>query len=101
MSFEYTEVQTESMKKIADYHLGHIEDQYLQAIQEFAELQVEITKWNLGKANYTDLIDELFDADFMILQLKMILIRRPQDLIFWNKKVNEKIERELVRHDLK
>lgn len=100
MSFSYTETQRENMMKIANYHLGHIDDQYLQAIQELAELQVEITKWNLGKANFEEFLDEIFDADFMIFQLKLIMIRRPEDFSIWCKRVNEKIERELMRHDL-
>jgi len=100
IDFEYTESQKEDMKKIADYHLGHVDDQYLQAIQELAELCIEITKWNMGKANYEKFLEELFDADFMIYQLKLIMLRRPQDFRIWFKQVNDKIQRELRRHDL-
>ena len=101
MKFEYTEPQKEAMKKIADYHLEHnFKAQFLQAIQELAELQVEITKWKLGKANYEDLLDEIFDAEFMILQLKMMMITKPHDRTLWNQKVTKKIGRELMRHGL-
>lgn len=100
MSFEYTDSQKEAMNKIADYHLENVDKQFLQAIQELAELQVEITKWNLGKANFEEFLAEIHDADFMIHQLKRIMITRPKDFDLWFLKVNEKIERELMRHDL-
>lgn len=89
------------MKKIADYHLAHnFELQFLQAIQEFAELQVEITKWKLGKVNYKEFLEEIFDAEFMILQLKRMMIKSPHDQTIFLQIVTKKIGRELMRHEL-
>ena len=100
MSFEYTDSQKEAMKKIADYNLENVVKQFLNAIQELAELQIEITRWNLGNDNYEKFLEELFDADFMIYQLKLIMTRSPPDFEAWKREVDNKISRESMRHGL-
>jgi hypothetical protein len=104
MNFEYSDFQQDEMIKIADFHSKDFSKQLLQAIQELAELQIEITNIELNdelnNREYENFLGELFDADFMIFQLKRMMIVGSNDLKIWKRIVKDKISRELGRHDL-
>ena len=103
MNFGYTEAQKESMKKLADYHLSHgLEGQYFKTVEELSSLIKMICKYALKEIDYEDinLLDELFDAEFMIFQMKRELLKDEYTDIVFNKIVNEKLERELKRWGL-
>ena len=99
--FEYWAFAKSAMNAIAEYHLSkHPDKQFNKAIQELAELTVEITKWKEGDPNFEKLLDELFDAEFMIYQLKRLLIQRDHDHEIFNKLVNAKLLREIEKHGI-
>jgi len=104
MKFEYTHSQKEAMKKLSDFHLKEgLEGQLFKTIEEFSSLIKMICKYALEEVNYYDfnLLDELFDADFMIFQMKRELLKDEYTKIVFNRIVDEKLERELKRWELK
>lgn len=99
----YTHRQIQDMILLSDYHVKtDFNNQVIKTIEELSSLNKMLAKLILGEveANNVELFDELFDADYMIFQLKRMLI--PNDYIrtLYNNVVNAKLERELKRWGL-
>jgi hypothetical protein len=93
--------QLDNMDELTKYHLKHHSDkQIIQAIQECAELIVELTKYDPTSFVTDELLDELFDAGFLIDQMKELFIKKNGNCNRYKRIVNEKLGRELRRHGL-
>lgn len=98
---EYDERQIKKMNKIMNYHLSRYPDlQIKKALEEFKELEDEIEEYEKQWIVTDALLDELFDVDFMMQQLKEMFLDTPMNRIRYNNIVNFKIERELKRYGL-
>jgi len=99
----YTHKQTQDMIKLADYHLGiSFDDQVLKTIEELSSLIKMLCKYALKEIDYEDfnLLDELYDADYMIFQMKRALLKDEYTKVIFNQIVDAKLERELKRWGL-
>lgn len=100
----YTHKQKQDMIKLADFHIEtDFDDQVLKSIEELASLIKLLAKLNLGEVKKHDieLLDELFDADYMVFQLKRMLVKDNYMSLLYNNVVNNKLERELKRWGIK
>jgi len=99
---EYNETQIRKMNLIRKYHLSNHSDKQLdKLLEEFKELSEEIELYKECLIITDELLDELFDVDFMMYQIKELLMNIPLNRVRYNAIVNIKIERELLRHGLK
>ena len=97
---KYTDEQNEAIDKLNKFHIAHSrKDQILKSIEEFSSLIKLWSKLLLSEIPYEDinLLDELFDADVMMRQLKKILVPDEYVAVLYNNVVNAKLERELKR----
>lgn len=104
---KYSEDQLEKMELMAKYHNeGHLIDNMVKVIEELAELTKPLCKFILFKRGRIraylkkEIIQELFDADFMIFQAKKYFLETLGFQEDFNKIVDETLDRELVRWGL-
>lgn len=100
----YTDKQIQDMTTLADYHIKRsFKDQVIKSMEELSSLNKLLAKLALKEIQPYDieLLDELYDADYMIFQLKRMLISSEYMEVIYNKVVDAKIERELKRWELK
>jgi len=100
---KYTDKQIRDMTLLADYHIKRsFKDQVIKSMEELSSLNKLLGKLALKEIETYDveLLDELYDADYMIFQLKMMLL--PDDYMetIYHNVVNAKLERELKRWGL-
>lgn len=72
------------------YERFGIRGQIMQTLEEFAELQKELSKWYRGMPDAVAIADEIADVEIMLDQIKYFL-EIPDELI------REKTEKKLVR----
>lgn len=100
----YSKKQLENMQRIADYHLSkHPEKQIIQGIQELGELISELTRYYKGECIMTvpnKLLEEYFDVDFMMYQLRELIIVGNGLEHEYRIQASLKLSRELERHGL-
>jgi len=101
----YTHKQIQDMIKLSEYHFSKDDNRnkiILKTIEELSSLNKLSVKLILDEINPYDieLLDELFDADFMMFQLKRLLIPDEYTQTLFNNVVNNKLERELKRWGL-
>ena len=101
--YEYNIEQIKDMMKLTEYHLRHHPEKQLdKLLEEFEELREEIEFYKERRWIITDaLLNELFDVDFMMFQIKKMLIDKLEYRHRYNKIVKAKLKRELKRHFLK
>lgn len=100
---KYTDKQIQDMTILADYHIKRsFKDQVIKAMEELSSLNKLLAKLALKEIQKHDieLLDELYDADYMIFQLKIMLLPNDYMKDIFNNVVNNKIERELKRWGL-
>ncbi|MBA7490197.1 hypothetical protein ES702_00732 [subsurface metagenome] len=102
---KYTHKQIQDMLKLAEHHFHKLDNRnkiILKTIEELSSLNKLSIKLILNEINPYDieLFDELFDADFMMFQLKRLLIPDKYTETLFNNVVNNKLERELKRWGL-
>lgn len=86
-------LEKEKVKKILDFY-GH-NLQKMQAVEEMAELSVELIKnANRNKSNEEAIKDEIADVSLMLYQLKMIYNITDEEI---EKVIDRKIDRQLER----
>jgi len=101
----YTHKQIQDMNKLTHHHF-HKDDNrnkiILKVIEELSSINKQLVKLLLKEIEPYDieLLDELFDADFMMFQLKVLLVPDEYTQILFNNVVNAKLERELKRWGL-
>ena len=80
----------------------HPEKQIIQAIQELGELICELTRFYKGDCENVsnELLEEYFDVDFMMYQLRTLLIRNKGFEHEYRVQASLKLEREMARHGL-
>lgn len=96
----YTEKQREDIIKLADFHISVSEkDQIIKAIEELSSLNKMLCKLLLGEIKYHDieLLDELFDADVMIMSMKRLIISEDVIRDLYDNVVENKLIRESKR----
>ena len=99
----YSDKQLDEIDKLNKFHIAHSrKDQILKSIEEFSSLIKLLVKLLLNEIPYQDidLLDELFDSDVMMIQLKKILVPDKYTAVLYNNVVNAKLERELKRWGL-
>lgn len=102
----YSELQIENMYRIAKYHiLRHSSKQIIKTIEELSELQIELCSYLLKTTDFTnedyeDLLKEIYDADYMIFQMKILFINDFKKKKLYDEIVNSQISRELKRRGL-
>ncbi len=110
----YTKEQFEKMYKMADYHIkNHPLLNLIKVIEELSEFNRELCKFLIVKLlnivnedtqindiDYGKLYNEMFDADFMMIQAKMYFLRSEFIEKHYYEIVNKKLERELKRWGL-
>jgi len=99
----YSDKQIEEIDKLNLFHIAHSrKDQILKSIEELSSLIKLLSKLLLSEIPYQDieLLDELFDADVMMIQLKKILVPDEYTAVLYNNVVDAKLERELKRWGL-
>lgn len=99
---EYTEQQLIDMNTLFNHHHGKPDNQYkmiLKTIEEFASINKLLVKLLLKEIKLHDieLLDELFDSDFMMFQLKRIIVHDEYIETLFNQVVNAKLEREIEK----
>lgn len=95
----YSFKQLDNITLLIDYHIRvSKKDQIIKAIEELASLNKMLCKLLLGEIEYPnlELLDELFDADVMIMSMKRLIVDEVSQVRF-DKIVNDKLERELKR----
>lgn len=100
---KYTHKQIQDMIKLANYHIKiDFNNQIIKTIEELSSLNKLLAKLLLKEVepNNIELLDEMYDADYMMFQLKMMLVPDEYMGILYNNVVNAKIERELKRWGL-
>lgn len=100
---KYTHKQIQDMNTLADYHIEYsFNDQVIKTIEELSSLNKLLAKLVLKEIEPHDieLLDELFDSDYMIFQLKKMLVPDEYMAVIYNNVVNTKLERELKRWGL-
>jgi len=100
---KYTHKQIQDIIKLADYHIqDNVRNQVIKTIEELSSLSKLLCKLLLKEFEPYDieLLDELFDADVMIISMKRYLIPDEYTQVLFNKVVNAKLERELKRWGL-
>jgi len=100
---KYSDNQIKDMILLSNYHLEiSYNDQIIKVIEELSSLNRLLAKFLLGEIKQHDieLLDELFDADFMIFQLKRMLVSDEYMMVLYNSVVNSKLEREIKRWGL-
>jgi len=101
---EYTEQQLKDMTRLFKFH--NVDKNFrfimLKTIEELNSLSKVLAKLLLGEYEPHDieLLDEMFDADFMIFQIKRILVPDEYMQTIYNNVVDAKLERELKRWGL-
>lgn len=99
VGFEYTPKQRMMMNGLMVYHLDkHPEKQIIQTIQELAELIKTLTKYYGDNEPNNNLLEEIFDVDFMLMQMKKQIIYNNNLNHVYVEIVNGKLHREIVRH---
>lgn len=93
------------MTKLFDHHNSKKNNTHKtikKSVEELASLIKLLMKLELEEIQKHDieLLDELFDADFMMFQLKKILVPDTYINTLYNNVVNTKLERELKRWGL-
>lgn len=99
----YTHKQIQDIIRLADYHIEiSIKDQIIKTIEELSSLNKLLCKLYLKEIEPYDmeLLDELFDADVMIMSMKRYLVPDEYMQLIFNNVVNDKLERELKRWGL-
>lgn len=98
---KYSEKQLKNMKRLFEFHYKDKNFNFimLKTIEELNSLSKVIAKLLLGEFEPHDieLLDEMFDADFMIFQIKRILVSNEYMSVLYNNVVDLKLERELKR----
>ncbi len=70
----YTKEQIRRMNELALFHLNrNIKDQLLKTIEELNSLSKALCKFALNEKIDFELLDELYDADYMMFQIKIFL----------------------------
>ena len=101
---EYTEQQLKYMNILSRFH--NVDKNFrfimIKTIEELNSLSKVLAKLLLGEFEPHDieLLDEMFDAYFMIFQIKRILVPDKYMQTIYNNVVNAKLERELKRWGL-
>lgn len=103
----------ENMIKLSNFHIGNEEHKKLQivkAVEELASVNKMLCKYiinsELGdlvsKSSFSmnELLDELFDAEFMIFQLKRLFLVNEYMKDKYELISSAKLERELKRWDI-
>ncbi len=91
---------------LAHYHLNYSHpNQVIKAIEEFSELSTKLCKFLLKAYARQDLdedeiLGEIFDADFMLFQVKLVFINSEDRQDRYDRIVDEKLDRELKRWGL-
>lgn len=86
-------LEKEKVRKILDFY-GH-NLQKIQAVEEMAELSVELIKnANRNKSNEEAIKDEIADVSLMLYQLKMIYNITDEEI---DEVIDRKIDRQLER----
>ena len=105
---DYTPQQKKSMALMAKWHIeNHPIDNLIKVIEELSELNRELCKYILFKNGRLptwspeDLLGELFDADFMILQAKTYFLETLHLADGFGIIAHNKSERKLARWGLK
>lgn len=94
--------QLHNIFKLIDWHLvNHLNEQIGKGKEELKELIEQIEIYEDTKYISDELLDELFDADIMMMQLKGIFLNTVSNRIRYHDIVNAKINRELRRWDIK
>lgn len=104
---KYNKRQIEIMNALAEFHINNHteEDQILKTIEEMSELIKELLKWIWVKRGFAQdisrrtLLDEIFDLDLMLFQLKKYFVEGDQG--YYRNIVNEKLYREVNRWGIK
>lgn len=99
----YTHKQIQDIIRLADYHINiSVKDQIIKTIEELSSLNKLLCKLLLKELEPydIDLLDELFDADVMIISMKRYLVPDEYSKVLFNNVVNAKLERELKRWGL-
>lgn len=103
---DYTDVQLKKMLMITKYHLSkHPDKQVIKTISELAELINELCECSnknlvLHGEMLKDLYIEIFDVEFMILQMKILFITDLRKKQFFDQIVDEQLSKELKRRGL-
>jgi len=102
---KYTHKQISDMTSLYNHHHAKPDNQHkmiLKTIEEFASINKLLVKLLLKEIKLHDieLLDELFDADFMMFQLKRIIVHDKYIKELFNNVINAKLERELKRWGL-
>ena len=105
MIFEYSPEQIEKMLKICIFHEDKhgLDKQMDHTIKELKELAEELLPKVSNDAWVYDkfkVFSEMFDVEFMIFQLKQTMMKYKKDVIYFNKIVDNNLERELFRWGL-
>lgn len=91
---------------LAHYHLTYSHpNQVIKAIEEFSELTTKLCKYLLQKyarepLDEDQVLSEIFDADFMLFQIKLVFINSTDRQDLYDRIVDEKLDRELRRWGL-
>ena len=100
MDMNYSDKQILNMTILSNYHIEKgVNDQIIKTIEELSSLNKLLAKLLLGeiKPHDINLLDELFDTDFMIFQLKRMLVSDDYMRLIYDNVVDAKLERELKR----
>ena len=100
---KYTHKQIQDIIRLANYHIKEsVKDQIIKTIEELSSLNKLLCKLLLDEITYHDveLLDELFDADVMIMSMKQLLVHDEYMQVLYNNVVDAKLERELKRWGL-
>ncbi len=104
MDIIYSEKQIEDMTSLHDYHnkFSNSEHVIIKVIEELSSLNKLLAKLLLKEIipHDIELLDELFDADFMMFQLKRMLIHNEYIKTLYDNIVTSKLKRELKRWGL-
>lgn len=97
----YSDKQILDMTILSNYHIekGVNDKIIIKTIEELSSLNKLLAKLLLGeiKPHDINLLDELFDTDFMIFQLKRMLVSDDYMRLIYDNVVDAKLERELKR----
>ena len=101
----YTHKQISDMTTLYEHHISKNNNTHKmikKSVEELASLIKLLMKLELEEIQKHDieLLDELFDADFMMFQLKRIIVPDTYINTLYNNVVNAKLERELKRWGL-
>jgi len=98
---EYTEQQLKDMNTLFNYHNAKPNKQkmILKTIEELSSLNKLLPKLLLEeiKPHDIELLDEIFDTEFMMFQLKRRILNNSYLETLYINIVNAKLERELKR----